>query len=85
MQIPGSWASRVGTPTWPALTMCVMVTVKTVMIPFDGVYSIGVELTRAEEAEPPLDPHTDARGLKSWARKSFHRLTSGGRDRSSSE
>ncbi|KAK9517555.1 hypothetical protein VZT92_022917 [Zoarces viviparus] len=82
MQIPGSWAARAGTPSWPEHTIRVMVTVKTVMVPFKGVYSIRVAITRAG---PPPDPLTDARGLKAWARESFHRLMSGRKDRCTSE
>lgn len=49
VQLPGSWVVTADTPTWPDQTVKIKVTVKTVTVPFVGMYSVGVQLTRVEE------------------------------------
>ncbi|KAK9520352.1 hypothetical protein VZT92_020245 [Zoarces viviparus] len=79
MQISGSWATRAATLTRPDQTMGIKVTARSLIVPFVGVYSIGVDLAREEEIAPALQPEVSTGGLK------YHRMSVCGRSRKTSQ
>ena len=76
LQFPGTHTARAATPSCPEMTTTVRVCVKTVTVPFEGVYSVGAEVLEVERPEASAKKAEKPRGIGRVWSKIYSRLRS---------